>query len=193
MEEKNLTLRQKIELIDKRDWYLIIGVTLINITIVAFVVLSGGTIEEYAALGYLGVFTANILNSAVLFSPLPAFAVTFLAASQLDPVILIIISSIAAAIGESAIYLAGDGIDKLVNDFRWHKFIRRLFDRSPFLFLVVWISIPNPIQAFGQMFAGSVSYPFWKYFLATLLGNFIWFVLVVYSGQWLFEQGILSF
>lgn len=164
------------------------GASLVANFVVLFIALSGSRdAEDYAALGYVGVATANFLNSATLFSPIPAFVATFLAASVLNPVILVLLSSSVVTVGESVPYFLGGGVNKAFADYKWHKQLRHYFYKSPFLFLVVWIGLPNPVQSLGQVFAGTVKYPFWKYSLATFLGNLIWFSIVVLSARGLFD------
>jgi membrane protein DedA with SNARE-associated domain len=107
-----------------------------------------------------------------------------LAASVLPLLPLILVAGLAATIGESMAYLLGDGIESLIGDAKWHKRLKSLFLKAPFIFLVIWIALPNPIQTLGQVFAGSVKYPFGKYILATMLGNLIWYTSVAMSGYW---------
>lgn len=181
----------KFTKISRRDKFLLAFVFVFNLILMAFLLLSDVDLETYAALGYLGVGTANFMTSATIFTPVSAAVVTFIAAKSLDPVLLIVISSIGTTIGEGVIYILGDGIDEVVNQYKWHKKLKKWFFKAPFLFLVIWVALPNPVQAFGQIFAGSTRYPIWKYSLAIFIGNAIWFTLVVYAGQWFFDLGLI--
>jgi uncharacterized membrane protein YdjX (TVP38/TMEM64 family) len=175
--------KAKAKRLRRRDWMLIVaslGVSTIVLIMTFFFPFDD---EQWSAAGYLGVALVNIMAAAALYSPIPAWLVSFRAAEYLNPITIILISSIAVTIGESTKYFFGEGLEHLVNDYKWHKRLSKLFLWKPFLFLVVWIALPNPIQSLGEVFAGSTKYPIHKYLLATLIGNLIWFMGVVALGR----------
>jgi membrane protein YqaA with SNARE-associated domain len=183
---------KKVGGLNRRDKILFFGGLAVNVLMLILVAANWKDANEYVALGYIGVAVACLINGSLIISPVPAFLVVFIASKILNPFLLIAVAAVSVSIGESAKYFIGEGIDGLVSKYKWHGFLKRMFLKAPFLFLVVWISLPNPIQAIGQMFAGSVNYPFWKFALATVLGNLIWYTSVVNFGQWLFASGIVG-
>ena len=174
---------QKFAQVDRRDRILIAVTTIINLAIFILFLFVDFSEESIAAYGYLGVGISNLLNSATLMSFVPVWATTMIAAKGLNGPLVVLIATSVTTIGESVAYFMGDGVDKLIRDYKWHKTFRKWFYKSPFLFLVIWIGLPNPAQSIGQVFAGSVEYPYWKYILATFIGNIIWFSILVYIGQ----------
>lgn len=160
--------------------------SLIGVGVLVILIFDPEIVERWGYAGYAGIGLANLLNSAALFSPVPTYLLAFLGARQFDPLLLVIITSFCASLGELVPYLFGDGINQLVEKRKWHQKLKRWFYISPFWFLVIWIALPNPAQTLGQAFAGSVHYPWWKYLAANLLGNFIWFSGVVFVGYQVF-------
>ncbi len=183
---------RKFAKVDQRDRFLIVFSLLVGVLSLLLTLpflFSSEIVGQYTSYGYLGVGFINFLSDVAPFSPVPASLVTFAAANNpgFNNLLLILVSAIATTCGQVFQYLFGDGIDKLVRDYKWHARLRALFFKSPFIFLVVWIALPNPVKSIGQIFVGTAEYPFWKYFIAALIGNSIWFASVVYFGRWFFE------
>lgn len=186
---------QKFKKVDRRDRFLIVFSlisTIVSLGAGIVFVFDQQLVEQYTEYGYLGIALINFISDVPPFSPIPASLVTFAATSNssFDVTLLVLISAIATTVGQAFQYLFGDGIDKLVRDYKWHERLRNLFYRQPFLFLVIWIALPNPIQSLGQIFVGTAEYPIWKYMIAAFIGNCIWFSLVVSAGGWLFSLSL---
>jgi membrane protein DedA with SNARE-associated domain len=175
---------------DRRDKLLILFSLLTVCMTIGIAFLIPFDLKTYSGFGYGGIFLITALNASATFSPLPTYLLPVVAAQYLNPVLVVIVAAGAAMIGETVKYWFGDGIDKVVRDYRWHKWLSRWFYRSPFLFLVVWIALPNPVQSLGQVFAGSAEYPFWKYAIASFIGNAIWFTMTIQFGSWIISLGL---
>lgn len=139
-------------------------------------------VEAYQGIGYLAIGAINLLSNAAMVSLVPAWIVIIAASSYLNPVVLVLLAAVTASTGELTDFIFGDGIEKMINDTKWHRRITNWFDKAPFLFLIIWVAIPNPIQAIGQIYAGSTKYPIWKYWVASVIGNSIWYTMVVFFG-----------
>lgn len=182
---------EKFKKVDRRDRFLIVFsviAAIASLLMTAPFLVNRSFADQYVNYGYLGVGFVNFISDVAPFSPVPASLVTFAAASNasFSAPILILISAFATTMGQAFQYLFGDGIDKLVNDYKWHSKLKELFFKSPFIFLVIWIALPNPVKSLGQIFVGTAEYPFWKYLIAAMIGNTIWFYLVVVLGDWFF-------
>jgi membrane protein DedA with SNARE-associated domain len=185
-------MREKISRISGRDKSLIALAIVSSLLTLGMAFLFPFEAEEYKNWGYVGIGVAVFLASVPVVSPIPAFVATFFAAGHLNPVLLVVISAAGSTLGEYVAFILGDGLDGFIAHRKWHIWLKKLFFKAPFIFLVIWVALPNPIQALGQVFAGSTGYPWWKFGLATLLGNMIWFSLVVWAGDWLLKQGLLG-
>ena len=135
--------------------------------------------------GYLGVIIAGFLSSAppVPF-PSPTFAVAFFAGSVLNPFFVGIAGGIGAGIGECFSYYAGS----LGNKVLLKKHSKRLQDvAAKFekyrgeLLIFFFAALPLPFDFIG-IFAGSVKYPFWKFFVSATLGKFVKYWTLAYLG-----------
>ena len=65
--------------------------------------------QDFHTWGYLGVFIISFLGNATIIFPAPSMIFVFVAASQLNPLLVAIIAGVGSALGESIGYLAGYG------------------------------------------------------------------------------------
>lgn len=165
-----------------RDRLLILGSTTVSIAVGIYLAQMPQDTEYYLSLGLGGLALACLLNGASVFSPVPLFLLVFLASFKLDHLPLILVATTASTTGEFSSYLLGRGLQSLTLDYKVINTLKRWFYRAPFLFLTIWIAIPNPTQSIGQIFAGTAGYPWWKYFAANYLGNLIWYTALIKIG-----------
>jgi membrane protein DedA with SNARE-associated domain len=179
----------KLKKLTSRDTVMIFFSLLVSLFSLFLLLIFSFDTDQYAGLGYLGIILTNILTSTAIYSPVPAWLVSLRAAQFLNPYLIILVSALTVTCGEFTKYFFGDGVEVWVADRKWHKFLKGLFLRAPFLFMVIWVALPNPIQSLGEAFAGSTNYSIRRYFLATFIGNCIWFTLVVFAGRILLGVG----
>ena len=97
--------------------------------------------------GYLGVFVAEMGNSAAIFIPTPGPLVTLAMASILNPVLVGLIGGVAASLGELFGYVVGASGRKALEG-------SRILDRlQALLGELVWIDINRPeiLQSYGEI------------------------------------------
>src|SRR4030042_784344 len=136
------------------------------------------------AYGYLGVFAINLIASATIFFPLPAFALTFALGSVLNPWLLGLSAGLGSAIGELTGYLLGYGSKEALKK-RYRKWLKRAekFAQKRGMFpaiLLIAVS-PLPTDIVGIL-AGVARYDTRKFFVSMAIGKIIKYTLIAWAG-----------
>lgn len=153
------------------------------------------------SLGYPGAFLMGFISSATIFLPTPAFIVVFIMAAPgfgLHPFWLGIISGTGAALGEMVgYYLAYAGSGLFLCRYRKYKknikslekkFRKYGADLIIFLFAVT----PAPFDIIGLL-CGAIKYDVKRFFIATLFGKWIKYLVISYAGYYSMEWFIHLF
>jgi membrane protein DedA with SNARE-associated domain len=127
--------------------------------------------------GYLGLFVVEIIGSASIIFPAPAFAINFILGGTpgFNPWLVGIVAGVGAAIGEITGYGVGRGSREVIEKKygKWLTKTRKWMEsHGDFLIIFVFAATPLPHDVVG-MLSGAVEYPFKKFFLATLIGKII--------------------
>ena len=134
--------------------------------------------------GYLGIFLISLISYASIIFPIPSAVFVFGAGAVLNPLLVGLIAAVGSAIGEISGYVLGLGGRKVIER-KWKKSIdnvEKMFQKyGGFLIIIVFGATPLPDDVVG-IFAGTVRYPFKKYFIATLIGKLILNLVLAYSG-----------
>jgi membrane protein DedA with SNARE-associated domain len=145
--------------------------------------------KDLEALGYSGIFLANLASTATVFIPVPGLT----AASQtliitqgkhLNPVFVGLLGGTGMALGEITAYAAGAAGSEAVEEGRLQapKVVRRpverivhwvdwLMDHYGFATLLVLSAIPNPFFEVAGLSAGASRMNFWRFMVAVLIGK----------------------
>lgn len=114
--------------------------------------------------GYVGGFLVEFADSAFFFVPLPAPAVVFALASELNPWAMGLIAGLGAGLGTSVGYFAGtvsrSALERASFFVRFSTMTARW--GGPFLFALALV--PFPIDLVGT-WAGAGRYPFFRFLL----------------------------
>jgi len=143
--------------------------------------------ELIMTFGYLGVFFVSLISSASILFPVPGFAVIFTLGSVLNPFLVGLSAALGAALGELVGYYIGYGGEKLGARKKKKlkeklKNIERLFQKYKGAFIIfVFAATPLPFDLVG-LFCGTINYPVKKFFVATLAGKIIKYLLIAYAG-----------
>jgi len=136
--------------------------------------------------GYLGIFGINMIASATIFFPLPAFALTFALGAVLNPWLLGLAAGLGSAIGELTGYLLGYGGQKAFKK-RYKKWLKRAEKfaekRGMFPAILVIAASPIPTDIVGIL-AGVAKYKPWKFFVAMAIGKIIKYTLIAWAGYY---------
>lgn len=144
-----------------------------------------------SAFGYFGVFLASLIGAASIFLPLPSFALVIAAGSQLDPLLVGIISGVGAGIGEMTAYGLGYGIHRVKKRLqkkksrertKWTHTLNRFFHHQlGFALIVIFAFTPLPDDIIG-IYCGAIKYDVKKFFLAVLIGKIMLGLALAYGG-----------
>lgn len=143
------------------------------------------------AYGYVGVFVLTLLASATIVLPSPALGVALLAGKTLDPWTVGLLGGLAATIGETTGYLAGLGGSTIAEKWRWYPRVSAWVERWGAWTLFVLAAVPGPLFDLAGIAAGTMRYPFRRYFLVCLAGKTLRFIGVAWVGHALGASGVL--
>jgi len=145
--------------------------------------------EILLGLGYLGSFLAGVLSSVSIFLPTPGFVVVFALAGFLNPILIGILAGFGAAVGELLGYGVGFGAKKIIIKERekankWLGKIEFYFKKyHPMVVIFVFAATPLPFDVAG-MACGAMKYPIKKFFLATLAGKLVKYLIIAICGYY---------
>lgn len=169
----------------------LLGTMLLTLVLVALPL----DVERWGAYGYLGAFVLTLFSSATVLIPSVALgaALKFGAASTLNPILVGLVSGIAAGLGESTGYVAGRSGAELahVRQRSSYQRIARWVERRGTLTVFVLAAIPLPLIDLAGIAAGALGMPFQRFLLACLAGKITRFVPVALLGYWLRLRGWL--
>ncbi len=141
--------------------------------------------------GYVGLFLVSLLGTSSIVFSASYYALLFSMAATpvFNPIIIIIISSIGAALGNFASYFVGYGArKKILNSkyVRFFEFAQKWFKSNGFLTVFFFALTPLPDEIIGFT-AGSTKYRKRMYFLAVLCGKLIQTSLIVLGGRYSYD------
>jgi membrane protein YqaA with SNARE-associated domain len=138
--------------------------------------------------GYLGLFIVEIIGSATIIFPAPAFAINFILGGTpgFNPWLVGIVAGAGATIGEITGYGVGRGgrevIEKKYKP--WLDKTKRWMEtHGDFLIITLFAATPLPHDVVG-MLSGAVEYPLKKFMLATLIGKIIAGLALAWAGYY---------
>lgn len=142
--------------------------------------------------GLLALFVINVVSSATLILPLPGLALTPLAATVADPLLVGLIAGTGQTIGELTGYLAGySGRKALGMDARTQRmtvWMQRW--GAPIVFVLALI--PNPFFDVAGIIAGATRMPLRLYLLAAGSGKILKNIALAYGVvmgiDWMFGR-----
>lgn len=140
-----------------------------------------------AGMGYVGVFILSALGTSSIFFNAAYYSIVYgMGATPIfNPNILIISSSIGAALGDFVSYGIGYSARKFLVNSRYYKFFQfaeKWFKKSGFLTIIFFVLSPLPDDIVG-IIAGSGHYQKKRFYLACLIGKIIQTTFLVYAGK----------
>jgi membrane protein YqaA with SNARE-associated domain len=124
---------------------------------------------------------------ACTFIPLPTPQVVILYGGEFSPLFVAVVGGVATCIsglinyGITA-YLLSKNIAKPIKDSRLFRFSTRMFERAPFVSLVIAGFSPIPFDPF-MFLSAAVCYSYTKYLLAIFVGRTPRYFLLAYLGE----------
>ncbi len=131
---------------------------------------------DFESYGYLGIFVISVLGNATIILPVPVILTAFLGGGIFNPILVGLVSSFGATIGELTGYVAGrSGRVVIENNPKFAK-IEKWMTKYGLWTIFVLAVIPNPAFDLAGIVSGATKIPVWKYFLVTWAGKFIKFM-----------------
>lgn len=146
--------------------------------------------EVASTWGYLGIFLVNVIGSATVIFPIPAFLVVFLFGAVLNPLLVGVSAGFGAVIGEMTGYAVGLGGKKVIEK-KHEKLLKKankwMEKYKAFIIITIFAATPLPDDVLG-IFCGAIKYDIRKFFFASLIGKLILNISLAYAGyfgaQW---------
>ncbi len=155
-------------------------------TVASYIISLNGVFNDLAGWGYIGIFLISLIGAATIILPLPSLFFVFVMGAELNPILIALIASVGAAIGEFTGYALGYGGSSLTEKRKkWKKEIEKtekFFQKYGGFWVIVFVgATPLPDDIVGIV-AGLLKYPPKKFFLATFIGKFILHLIVALAG-----------
>lgn len=140
--------------------------------------------------GYLGIFLVNLIGSATIIFPIPAFLVVFLFGAVLNPWLVGISAALGAVLGELTGYAVGLGGKKVIEK-KYEHLLKKANEwmekYKAFFIITLFAATPLPDDVIG-IICGAIKYDLKKFFLASLTGKLIMNISLAFGGyfgmQW---------
>ncbi|MEM8530406.1 MAG: VTT domain-containing protein [Chloroflexota bacterium] len=162
---------------------LIIGTAFLIINIIVYLLpIDYSIFGNYA---YGGVFLITLIANATVVIPIPYIPVVARIAAEVDSVALVILlSALGSALGESVAFWVGRSGKGVVEETRFYTWVQRQLQHPwrAFLLLFALAAPPNPVFDIAGLSAGALGLPYWMFFTAVFLGRTIRMGLISVAG-----------
>jgi len=133
-------------------------------------------------LGLVVLFFVSLVSNATLILPVPGLALTALAATAGNPLLVGVIAGAGQALGEVTGYLAGySGQELIDNSPRYARLVDWMRRYGAWTIFVLAL-VPNPVFDVAGIVAGALRMPIWLYLASALSGKVVKNVLVAYGA-----------
>lgn len=132
-------------------------------------------------IGLIGLFVFSAVSSATLLLPVPGMALTVLAASVADPVLVGVVAGSGQAVGELTGYLAGSSARSLVGERLSRSRMAGWMRARGTLTVFTLALIPNPVFDVAGVLAGALGLPIGRYLVAAASGKILRNVVLAWT------------
>jgi len=154
---------------------------LLVIAITAALFIYRDRVAELGNYGYLGAFLVSLVSNVTIILPMPGFLLLFALGATFNPILVGLAGAIGGTIGEMTCYLLGYSGRGVVQNRRLYERSVRWLNRWGMLTVFIFAVTPSPFDVMG-MVAGLLRFPFWKFFLACLLGKIVKYIGIALAG-----------
>jgi uncharacterized membrane protein YdjX (TVP38/TMEM64 family) len=140
-------------------------------------------VSDLGHYGYLGAFLISMIGNATIVLPVPTFMLVVAFGASFNPFLVGVVSGLGGAIGEMTCYLLGFSGRGVVENRKLYDRAVRWLEKWGALTVFVFAVTPSPFDVIGIV-AGLLRYPFWKFFLASLVGKMIKYIVLALAGAW---------
>lgn len=134
--------------------------------------------------GLIVLFFLSLLSNATLILPVPGIALTLIAGSIGNPLLVGIVAGAGQALGEMTGYLAGYSGQELIDSSPRYGRMAAWMRRYGALTIFILALIPNPIFDLAGIVAGALRMPWWLYLLSAGAGKIIKNVALAYAASY---------
>jgi len=138
---------------------------------------------NFESYGYLGIFIISVLGNATIILPVPVILTAFIGGNVFNPLLVGLIVSFGATIGELTGYLAGRSGRVMVKNNQKFEEVENWMKKYGLWAILFLAAIPNPVFDLAGIVSGATKIPVWKYFLVTWIGKAIKFLGFAYLGS----------
>ncbi len=140
---------------------------------------------------YLGIFLVSLITSATLFIPFPSQILLMILSLKLNPFLLSLSAALGSSFGELTSYILSYGSLKVIEKKKesiekYINKIKMLGRKSTFALIFLFALTPLPDDIIG-IYCGLTNYDVKKYFIATFLGKFLFFIALTYLSKYSFS------
>jgi membrane protein DedA with SNARE-associated domain len=160
---------------------------LIVIGITAFVFSIRDRVEDFAALGYPGVFLIALLANATIFIPAPGVAIIYAMGAVFNPLLVGLSAGTGGALGELSGYLAGFSGQAVIENSNVYDRIKPWVDKYGGWTILVLAAIPNPFFDVAGVAAGISKMPMRTFLFFIWIGQLIKMTFFAYAGYYSLE------
>jgi len=142
---------------------------------------------KFLVYGYLGIFLISLTCVTILF-PVPWEAVVIAAGATLDPLLVGLVATAGATIGELSSYFIGYLGKKMIADkyLVGYKKAENWMNRYGSFAIFLFALLPVLLFDLIGIVAGASRFPLWKFILACFAGRLIRCLIEAYLGYGLF-------
>jgi len=157
--------------------FAVIGITLYVFSI-------RNRVEQFAVLGYPGVFLVALLANATVLLPAPGVAVIYAMGAIFNPFGVGIAAGTGGALGEVSGYLAGFSGQAVVERTDIYHRVRPWVEKYGGWAILVLSAIPNPFFDFAGIAAGIAKMPLRTFLVFTWIGQLIKMTAFALAGHY---------
>jgi membrane protein DedA with SNARE-associated domain len=141
-------------------------------------------VEQFAGLGYPGVFLVALLANATVLLPAPGVAVIYAMGAIFNPFGVGLAAGTGGALGEISGYLAGFSGQAVVERMDIYNRIHPWVERYGGWAILILSAIPNPFFDVAGIAAGIARMPLRTFLVFTWVGQFIKMTLFALAGHY---------
>lgn len=157
--------------------FAVIGITLYVFSI-------RNRVEQFAVLGYPGVFLIALLANATVLLPAPGVAVIYAMGAIFNPFGVGLAAGTGGALGETSGYLAGFSGQAVIERTDMYDRIKPWVDKYGGWAILVLSAIPNPFFDVAGIAAGISKMPLRNFLFFTWIGQLIKMTLFALAGHY---------
>jgi len=138
-------------------------------------------IDQFENWGYFGAFLISLITNATVILPFPGIVLFFPMGAAFNPFLIGLSAGVGGTIGEMTAYLLGYSGRGVIRNVGFYDQAVQWLKKWGSLTVFVFALTPLPFDVLG-IGAGILRFPFWKFFIACLLGKIILYIVMAGMG-----------